>query len=233
MKLNNLIFQFETRLQHYFMRRFIPAKLQHLIQTRRDVFKKHGEGIYIAILECPDNPGLVPKIISKYCNGITHIITVFYYKKNKSIFSPSQEFLINSSLKKFYDNKSLREKRIKYLVISNSIESGAHCNSLSYYNDRKMVIIKPPCDETHIKLVLNFLCNQIHRPYAWLNMIGRALGNLWRTPGIYDCASETYEAFQAAGIKIADSDYPTPRTIYEYCKRQGWIIYSDISEVLR
>jgi hypothetical protein len=205
-------------IQLIFKEKYIPKNHVELNQQMKELFCKHGEGLYYANMR-QEGKNLLSKIIGFFSGGFTHTVLMLYFED--TLFNLSQEMNISVSLDEFYKSK-IDVDKIKCLVIANSFDTGQVCCDFSYYQNRKMTIRKIQCTEQQERQIIDYIIERIGQPYDATGLVFYPLK--WISKKFYKifdseynyCSEFVYDACKSAGIRIAAKDNPSPGDIEKY-----------------
>jgi len=187
-----------------------------------DLFRRHGEGLYIVCLKAsPDN--FVSKIIGMITGQMAHTFIMLYSQTFGKWLTMEQTAKVTRSI---INNYKVPPQNIKALVISSADSTGMECFDFSSYQNRKMTIRKIPASKDQLKKIISFLVDIVGRPYDFTGLLGW-LFKCGDDAQSYYCSEAVYDACKSAGIIVADNSSPSVDDIENFSETQSWKIFKN------
>jgi hypothetical protein len=221
----NLLTLCNKQISKYYNEHKKPLNYKPLLSNFHDLFKKHGEGLYLVNVKAASS-NFVSNIIGKLSGGYSHSFIFLYSEDLKSRFTKLYWAKITENWNKNYNNLIPLNENIKTLVISSADSTGMECFDFSQYELRKITIRKIPATKTQENIILSFLVNIIGRTYDYTGLFFWLLG-IGNDSYSYYCSENVYNACKTAKIQVAEKDNPSPGQIEAYESIKKWLIYSN------
>lgn len=207
-------------------KRFSKKTFYSLRPEIEDLFKKHGEGLYVCNLKSKSN-NIVAKAIgffSRYRNPqgtarLSHTIVIYYGDLSKYL-DASRRAIIESKLSFYYLNVPKIED-VKCMVLASADDSGMNYFSFSTYQNREFSLRKVDVGISTGTAVCWFI-DQYNRNYDFTGLVFWPFYKLFKFLGFLDdssswyCSEVTYEGFKEVCIFIAREEDPSPADIERY-----------------
>jgi len=220
----------------YFNKKWTPNKWRLLNNSKYDMFKKNGEGIYtVNFKKTSGDNAFYTKLIAKECDNWTHSVIALYSENIKKWFTNKEWDRLKKKWKIYYGEEKSLNSKVKVLVLASSDSIGQNYFDYSKYHSRRQEIDKWDLSEAQIKKLLKWLMNPkvMDSNYDYVGLAFFPLRKILHAEEDYFCSELCFQAFkQALKIKIANVEYrPSPLDMVEFQSKQMKTVYSDIQKI--